>query len=141
MQHRKAPKSAGSTEPNGPVLPEIFPVWVLFGSTQILKNLIFRKSDEMQEKAPGFPKKPEGQWSECRDSNPGPLGPEGSAENSADTFAPVWCCLFQQKVLSRPLHSNASICSPPNLGHRLGHPPCTQAIHTQQEHNTGTNSF
>ena len=79
MQHRKAPKSAGSTEPISPVLPGIFPVWVLFGSNQISKNSIRQKSDGKQEKTLGFPKKPKGRWSECRDSNPGPLGPEPSA--------------------------------------------------------------
>ena len=29
-----------------------------------IQNLIRQKSDGKQEKAPGFPKKPEGQWSE-----------------------------------------------------------------------------
>ena len=88
MQHRKAPKSVGSTEPISPVLPGIFPVWVLFGSNQISKNSIHQKSDEKQEKAPGFPKKPEGRWSECRDSSPGPLGPEDSAGKSGGCFPP-----------------------------------------------------
>ena len=120
MQHRKAPKSAGSTEPISPVLPGIFPVWVLFGSNQISKNSIYLKSDGKQEKALGFPKKSEGWWSECRDSNPGPLGPEDSAEKSGGAFRPVWFCLFQQKVLSSLLHSNAYVRSPHSLGHYLG---------------------
>ena len=119
-QHRKPQKTAGSTEPTSPVLPEIFPVWVLFGSNQISKNSIRQKSDGKQEKTLGFPKKPEGRWSECRDSNPGPLGPENSAGKSGDAFRPVWFCLFQQKVLPSPLRSNASIRSPHSLGHRLG---------------------
>ena len=119
-QHRKPQKTAGSTEPTSPVLPEIFPVWVLFGSNQISKNSIRQKSDGKQEKTLGFPKKPEGQWSECRDSNPGPLGPEDSAEKSGGAFRPVWFCLFQQKVLSSLLHSNAYVRSPHSLGHYLG---------------------
>lgn len=61
-------------------------------------------------------------WPECRDSNPGPLGPEDSAEKSGGAFRPVWCCLFHQKVLSKPLRSNASIRSLHNLGRRSGQP-------------------
>ena len=120
MQHRKAPKSAGSTEPISPVLPGIFPVWVLFGSNQISKNSIRQKSDGKQEKTLGFPKKPKGRWSECRDSNPGPLGPEDSAEKSGGALRPVLFRLFQQKVLPKYLRSNPSIRSPHSLGHHLG---------------------
>ena len=127
-QHRKPQKTAGSTEPTSPVLPEIFPVWVLFGSNQISKNSIRQKSDGKQEKTLGFPKKPEGQWSECRDSNPGPLGPEDSAEKSGGTFHPVWCCLFQKRLLFKPLPSHASIRFPHSLGHHLGLGLCTAIL-------------
>ena len=123
MQHRKAPKSAGSTEPTSPVLPGIFPVWVLFGSNQIFKNSIRQKSDGKQEKALGFPKKSEGWWSECRDSNPGPLGPEDSAEKSGGALRPVLFRLFQQKVLPKYLRSNPSIRSPPQSGSPFGSEP------------------
>lgn len=62
-------------------------------------------------------------WSQCRDSTPGPLGPEDSAENSADAFEHIWCCLFQAWLLSKHLHSNAPIRSSRGLGQRLGRKP------------------
>lgn len=52
--------------------------------------------------------------------NPGPLGPEDSAEHSVDAFDPIWRCLFREQLLSRPLYSNVSVGSRRVMCQRLG---------------------
>ena len=71
----------------------------------------------------------------------GLLDPKIRLKSQGVLSAPFGAVYFRERLLSKPLHSNPSTRSPHSLGRRLGHPSCTQAIHTQQEHNTGTNSF
>ena len=59
-------------------------------------------------------------WSEWRDLNPRPLGPEDWTKNSRDAFRRIWCCLLRARLLSGYLRSNASVRSRRGLGQRLG---------------------
>ena len=67
-------------------------------------------------------------WSECRDSNPGPLGPEDWTENSRGAFGRIWCWLLRKRLLSGPLPSPVSVRSRRGMGRRLGQVQLASAV-------------
>ena len=52
--------------------------------------------------------------------NPRPLGPEDWTKNTRGAFRRIWCCLLRERMLARPLRSNASVRSRRGMGQRLG---------------------
>ena len=91
-------------------------VWVRGKSYKILHRKKSRKHRKIRLKSKDFSRI----WSECRDSNPRPLGPEGWSDIFSGHFEPFLRLSTRKISQRRPFRHGSFHLIFPRLGHGLG---------------------
>ena len=91
-------------------------VWVKRKMCRILHRKIFRKRRKIRLKSKDFSRI----WSECRDSNPRPLGPEGWSDIFSGHFEPFLRLSTRKISQRRPFRHGSFHLIFPRMGHGLG---------------------
>ena len=106
-------------------------VWVKRKSHRILHRKMFRKRKKIRLKSKDFNRI----WSECRDSNPRPLGPEGWSDIFHGHFR-AFLHLSARKISQRrPFRHGSFHLIFPRLGHGLGQDrkPAAQVLRRRKQ--------